>query len=103
MPTCMGGMLPNLCAEGLCNCRVPFYVFPPTGGTTKDDKIGFITKIWAGLGTELFTDAAKFEVSTCEKRSLRVAPSTRGINTEHTRCQHTVCRHVRTRAHTLQL
>lgn len=77
MPTCLGGMVVNVCAEGLCNCRIPFYVFPPTGGTSKDEKIGFVTKIWAGLGTELFTDAAKFEVSTSGKpslqRSLRVA------------------------------
>lgn len=66
-------MCVNICAEGLCNCRIPFYVFPPTGGTTKEEKIGFITKIWAGMTSEVFTDAAKFEVSMCEKRSLRVA------------------------------
>jgi len=58
----MGGMCINICAEGLCNCRVPFYVFPPTGGNTVEEKIGNITKIWTGLGTELFTDADKFEV-----------------------------------------
>jgi len=61
-PTCLGGMCVNICAEGLCNCRIPFYVFPPTGGTTKEEKIGFITKIWAGMTSEVFTDAAKFEV-----------------------------------------
>ena len=61
----MGGMCVNICAEGLCNCRIPFYIFPPDAGSTKEEKIGNITKIWAGLGTEVFTDADKFEVCVC--------------------------------------
>ena len=43
--TCMGGMCINICAEGLCNCRFPFYVFPPESGTTKEEKVGYMTKI----------------------------------------------------------
>jgi len=76
MPTCVGGQCVNCCAEGCCNCRVPFYLYPPGGdddsslnathctqaegveGPTKAQ----ICKIWSGLGTELFTDADKFEV-----------------------------------------
>jgi len=61
----MGGMCVNICAEGLCNCRIPFYIFPPDAGSTKEEKIGNITKIWAGLGTEVFSDADKFEVCVC--------------------------------------
>ena len=63
MPTCFGGACVNIFAEGLCNCRVPIYIYPP--GTTDfgtDNKIGYITKVWSGFGTELFTDADKFEV-----------------------------------------
>ena len=29
MPTCCGGMCIDVCAEGLCNCRIPFYVYAP--------------------------------------------------------------------------
>ena len=63
MPTCMGGLCVNIFAEGLCNCRIPFYIFKPDSGTTKEEKVGNITKIWAGLGSELFTDADKFELN----------------------------------------
>merc|ERR1711934_659751 len=28
MPTCMGGMCVNVCAEGFCNCKIPFYIYP---------------------------------------------------------------------------
>jgi hypothetical protein len=38
-------------------------VFPPTGGSDKESKIGSITKVWGGLGTEFFTDADKFAVT----------------------------------------
>mmetsp|Transcript_44020 Transcript_44020/g.110258 ORF Transcript_44020/g.110258 Transcript_44020/m.110258 type:complete len:251 (-) Transcript_44020:503-1255(-) len=63
MPTCLGGLCINIFAEGLCNCRIPIYIFPPDATAfTQETKIGFITKIWSGLGTELFTDADKFEV-----------------------------------------
>ena len=59
-PTCMGGMCVNICAEGLCNCRIPFYVFPPESGTTKEEKVGYITKILGGSINTI--DATKFEV-----------------------------------------
>jgi hypothetical protein len=63
MPTCLGGMCINIFAEGLCNCRIPIYIYPPDATNfNAESKIGYITKIWSGLGTELFTDAAKFEV-----------------------------------------
>lgn len=60
-PTCVGGMCVDVFAEGLCNCRVPCYVFPPTSGTSKEEKVGYITKIWGGLMNEI-ADATKFEV-----------------------------------------
>eukprot|EP00284_Hemiselmis_tepida_P012541 CAMPEP_0174928860 /NCGR_PEP_ID=MMETSP1355-20121228/26493_1 /TAXON_ID=464990 /ORGANISM="Hemiselmis tepida, Strain CCMP443" /LENGTH=254 /DNA_ID=CAMNT_0016175039 /DNA_START=26 /DNA_END=790 /DNA_ORIENTATION=- len=63
MPTCIGGLCVNIFAEGLCNCRVPIYIYPPDATEfSTENKIGFITKIWAGLGTELFSDADKFEL-----------------------------------------
>jgi hypothetical protein len=61
-PTCFAGFCVNIFAEGLCNCRIPFYLFPSTGGTTAAEKVGSVTKVWSGLGSELFTDADKFEV-----------------------------------------
>jgi len=78
MPTCCGGMCVNVCAEGCCNCRIPFYMYPIGGGDddsldcdasvpkTHDKQEGAtkaqICKIWNGLGNELFTDADTFEV-----------------------------------------
>jgi len=75
-PTCCGGQCINLCAEGCCNCRIPFYFYPHGGA---DDQVLVATnatcaegvdppakaqvcKIWRGLGTELFTDADSFEL-----------------------------------------
>lgn len=60
-PTCCMGMCVNCCAEGCCNCRIPFYIYTPGKG---DDKrqVGKIVKIWSGLGNEMFTDADKFEL-----------------------------------------
>jgi hypothetical protein len=57
-PTCVGGMCVNICAEGLCD--IPFYVFPPESGTTKEEKVGYITKILGGSINTI--DATKFEV-----------------------------------------
>merc|ERR1719261_2434518 len=42
MPSCMGGVCVDCMAEGCCNCK--------------------IVKLWRGLGTEVFTDAASFQV-----------------------------------------
>jgi len=70
MPTCCGGSCVDLCAEGWCNCRIPFYLYNHEatirGEELKSlgasDKPAQITKVWGGLATELFTDADKFEV-----------------------------------------
>lgn len=63
MPTCFGGLCVDVCAEGLCNCRIPFYYFPPNGSSSKENKLGDanLTKIWTNVGRELFTDATTFE------------------------------------------
>jgi len=61
-PTCVGGMCVNIFAEGLFNCRIPFYVFPPGVEQEKGNEVGSIVKIFGGLSTELFTDADKFEM-----------------------------------------
>lgn len=63
MPTCMGGACVDICAEGCCNCRVPFYYFAPNGSRAKENKLvpGYLTKIWTNLTTELLSDATTFE------------------------------------------
>jgi hypothetical protein len=50
-----------VCKEGCCSCRIPFYIYIP-GKQGDNDEIGKIVKVWSGLGTELFTDADKFEL-----------------------------------------
>jgi len=59
-PTCCGGTCVNCCAEGFCNCRIPFYIFHPDDETNAEPK-GKIVKVWSGLVNELFTDADRFE------------------------------------------
>ena len=62
-PTCCGGICPNYCAEGLCTCRIPFYIYE----ALKDEEgsqVSSITKVWSGMGKELFTDADTFEVTS---------------------------------------
>ncbi len=61
MPTCCGGVCVNVCKEGCCSCRIPFYIYTP-GKEGDNDEIGKIVKVWSGLGTEIFTDADKFEL-----------------------------------------
>jgi hypothetical protein len=61
LPTCCGGMCINCCAEGCCNCKIPFYIYTAGKGDEKK-QVGKITKIWGGLTTELFSDADKFEL-----------------------------------------
>jgi len=97
-PTCCGGQCVNFCAEGCCNCRIPFYIYPPGGG---DDSTLLATnascaegvtppakaqicKIFGGLATELFTDADTFELkapddSTPDNKAALIA-STLMIN-----------------------
>ena len=76
-PSCCNGMCVNCCAQGLCNCRIPFYLYTPDGdettaalsskstpvpGMEKEVPKAQITKIWTNLEQELFTDADTFEV-----------------------------------------
>ena len=60
MPTCCGGFCVNVCKEGLCNCKIPFYLYEPG---KRDAELGSIIKEWGGLGAELFTTADKFSVT----------------------------------------
>jgi hypothetical protein len=78
MPSCCGGMCVNCCAQGCCNCRIPFLVYKPGGkeedvlkstGSKPVPKIegtpdAQICKVWAGLKSEFLTDADTFEVKT---------------------------------------
>ncbi|KAJ1485215.1 Scramblase [Baffinella frigidus] len=61
-PTCWNGMFVDCWAEGVCNMRVPFYVYPEGSKHVTGQQVGKIVKVWAGLGTEMFTDADKFEL-----------------------------------------
>lgn len=61
MPSCCGGMCVDCMAEGCCNCKVPFYIYPPGKGA-KGEEIGKIIKLWRGMGTEMFSDAASFNL-----------------------------------------
>ena len=60
-PTCCGGMCVNICAEGCCNCRIPFYIFPASASTS-GKPVGKIVKVWSGLVSEAFTTADNFEL-----------------------------------------
>jgi len=61
MPSCCGGMCVNPMAEGLCNLKIPFYIYAPNGDSEKKS-VGKIIKMWRGFGTEMFTDAASFQI-----------------------------------------
>lgn len=61
MPRCCGGMCVDICAEGCCKCRVPFYLFKPGDPMNKGNEVGKIVKIWGGFGKEFLTDADTFE------------------------------------------
>lgn len=62
MPSCMGGICVDCMAEGCCNCKIPFYIFKPGVPLVRGQESGKIIKLWRGLGTEVFTDAASFQV-----------------------------------------
>ena len=49
-------------AEGCCNCKIPFYIYPPGSSTETGKEVGKIVKLWRGVGTDIFTDAASFNV-----------------------------------------
>ena len=69
-------MCVNCCSQGCCNCRIPFFIYPPSGTeeqafiSTGSGKVpgeekephAQITKVWTNMTTELFTDADTFEV-----------------------------------------
>lgn len=61
MPTCLGGVCCDCKAEGLCNCKIPFYIYKPDNDTPGQE-IGKVIKIWRGLATEILTDADTFTV-----------------------------------------
>ena len=61
-PTCCCGICVNFCAEGCCNCKVPFYIFPP-GKRDSGADVGKVIKEWGGLASEIFTSADKFSVT----------------------------------------
>lgn len=61
-PTCCGGCCVNCWAEGCCNCKTPFYVYKPGVTPSSGNQVGKIVKLWRGIGTEFFTDAASFRV-----------------------------------------
>merc|ERR1712196_494393 len=84
MPTCMGGMCVNCCAQGCCNCRIPFYFYAPNGdeesavlssksspvpGMENETPKAQICKVWSGLTNELFTDVDTFEVKCPDNSS----------------------------------
>jgi len=64
----------NPCAQGCCNCRIPFMIkdkefkdLPCSKGTpisSEPDKApdAQITKVWRGLKTAILTDADSFEL-----------------------------------------
>jgi len=60
-PSCCGGFCVNPMAEGLCNCKLPIYIYPPGKGAAGEE-VGKIVKLWRGLGTEVFTDATSFQI-----------------------------------------
>ena len=42
--------------------QIPFYIFKPGVPLVRGQESGKIIKLWRGLGTEVFTDAASFQV-----------------------------------------
>ena len=62
-PVCCSGMCVNVCAEGCCNLKIPFYIYPPGERQGGEDKIlGKIIKEWGGIAKELFKSVGTFSV-----------------------------------------
>jgi len=84
MPSCFGGICVDPFAEGCCNCKIPFYIYPPGSSGDKNQAIGKIIKLWRGMGTEVFTDAASFDLQfppgIDEPTKARLLGSTMFIN-----------------------
>jgi len=82
-PTCCGGMMVNPCAQGCCNCRIPFFFYKDpsveeplkaTGAVnTAPGAEGVadaqITKVWVGLKKECLTTADSFEFKSPDDAS----------------------------------
>jgi hypothetical protein len=51
MPTCCGGMCVDVCAEGCCNCRIPFYIYDANNDVPKQE-VGKIKIVRFGEGGE---------------------------------------------------
>ena len=62
MPSCMGGVCVDCMAEGCCNCKIPFYIYPTGSAGGKGEEVGKVVKMWRGMGTEVFSDAASFQL-----------------------------------------
>ena len=58
----MGGMCVNIFAEGVCNCKIPFYIYKPGEKPRDGTQVGKIVKLWRGIMTEIGTDADSFKV-----------------------------------------
>jgi hypothetical protein len=58
----MGGVCVDCMAEGCCNCKIPFYIYPTGSAGGKGEEVGKVVKMWRGMGTEVFTDAASFQL-----------------------------------------
>ena len=71
-------------AEGCCNCKIPFYIFKPASSGERGDEVGKIVKLWRGVSTEMFTDAASFNLEfpseVGEETKARLLGSTIFIN-----------------------
>ena len=83
-PSCMGGLCVDVFAEGCCNCKIPFYIYPAGSNGAKGEEVGKIIKLWRGMGTEAFTDAASFNLEfpkdADENAKARLLGSTMFIN-----------------------
>ena len=77
-PTCLGGVCINCCAEGLCSCRQPFYIYD-VANDVEGSQVSAITKIWSGFKKELFSDAAHFEVTFPSTSDGKTKATIRGV------------------------
>jgi len=77
-PTCCCGTCVHCCSEGCCNCRIPFYLYPPGGDDSSTLLATYSTcaegvpppakaqicKIWSGLAREVLFQVDTFELKT---------------------------------------
>lgn len=73
-PTCCGGLVVNCCDKGGGGCcKVPFYIYPPSGG--EDARVGKLVKIYGGIRKEVRCSARPEPVHS--PRSRARAPESR--------------------------